>query len=116
MTALPSRFEIVGGHRPPLQSLFPTRLPLRAESRAIEFLPPYIDPGNLPAVGNVIERIRVEDREVGVLAGSDEAGVHVRGFGGIACCRDDGLHRSQAHPDPAFGFQLAHPTDGETRL
>src|SRR5215510_2153202 len=45
----------------------------RPERRAVDFLAPLVDLRNLPGVGDVLERVRVEDDEIGALAGGKGA-------------------------------------------
>src|SRR5688572_13083389 len=47
----------------------PLSLPLRAQGCPIDGLPAQIDRADLPRVVDVLERVRVQDDEVGALAG-----------------------------------------------
>src|SRR5829696_8854479 len=94
----------------------PLRLPPGAQARAVDLLPPqehFVDP---PRVGDVIERVRIEDDEVGVPAGRHHPGVHLRDLGAVAGREHNRLHRCKPHRDPALEQQLRIPADEEPSL
>ena len=67
-------------------------------------------PRDPAGVGDVVERICVEDDEVGALAGGDRAGIgHPQELGGIARRRDDDLHRRHPRRDHVRHLEMRAP-------
>jgi len=59
------------------------RVPLGAECGAVDFLSPQVNLVDSPRVGNILQRIRVEDDEIGALARRHRPGIDPRDFGRI---------------------------------
>src|SRR5688572_9394791 len=71
----------------------PPRLPFRPHAGAIDLFASEVDLVDPSRVRDVVERVGVEDNEVGVLAGRNHARIQAYGNGGITGRGDDGLHR-----------------------
>ena len=104
------------GALPRRRARLPSPLPLCLQRRAIDLQPPEVDLVNLPRIGNVGQRVRVEDDEVGVFARSHHPGVEVTRDGRVARRGDDRFRRREPHAHPVLEFELLTPADEEPRL
>src|SRR2546425_7859606 len=89
----------------------PLRLPPGPHSSAVDFLSPEVDLVDPPRVGNVLEWVRVEDDEIGALAGGHHSGLDLRDLGGVARRHDYRLGRCEAHGHETFELHLVVPTE-----
>src|SRR5712691_994902 len=89
----------------------PLRLPPGPHSSADDFLSPAVDLVDPPRVGNVLEWVRVEDDEIGALAGGHHSGIDLRDLGGVARRHDYRLGRCEAHGHETFELHLVVPTE-----